>query len=141
MHIESAVSSDGGAPAVKVTWFPLEHPGGSLGFSLEVAGKKLAYVTDTTARPEAAYLSQIRHTDLLLHECYFADEYQELSEKTGHSWLAAVTEVVRATRPHQTALIHINPLSEVLGNGIELTATHLQTLNMFIAEDGMQIEF
>ncbi|MGC3965869.1 MAG: MBL fold metallo-hydrolase [Pirellulales bacterium] len=34
----------------QVTYFPLEHPGGSIGFRLEAAGRSLAYVTDTTAR-------------------------------------------------------------------------------------------
>jgi ribonuclease BN (tRNA processing enzyme) len=125
----------------RLTWFPLEHPGGSLGYCLEVADKKLAYITDTTARAEADYLRHLSNSDLLLHECYFDDQNQEFSEKTGHSWLSAVTEVVRRVKPRQTALIHINPLAELLGNGFSLTENHRSNHKMLVAEDGMRIEF
>ncbi len=57
---------------VKVNTFPLDHPGGSVGFRLERKGKSLAYVTDTTAAAE--YTEAIRGVDLLLHEAYFPAE-------------------------------------------------------------------
>lgn len=122
-------------------WFPLEHPGGSLGFVLDTAGKKLAYVTDTVARPAASYLRELGNVDLLLHECYFSDDQSELAETTGHSWLSAVEEVVRETRPSQTLLIHINPLAEILQSGFTLNSTQSQELCMQVAEDGMTIEY
>jgi ribonuclease BN (tRNA processing enzyme) len=125
----------------KATWFPLEHPGGSLGYCIEYGGKKLAYITDTLARVDADYLKRVTGADLLLHECYFGNDNQELSKKTGHSWLDEVAGVVRATAPKQTALIHINPLAEILGNGFELSDQHRSELNMFVAEDEMQIDF
>ncbi len=54
-----------------ISWFPLEHPGGSIGFRIQSGSKVLAYVTDTVARMESPYLSKIHNADLLLHECYF----------------------------------------------------------------------
>lgn len=126
--------------SVEVEWFPLEHPGGSLGFCMKHSGRKLAYVTDTVARPEGDYVKRVTEADLLLHECYFSDDYQPLAEKTGHSWLSAVTEVVKAARPKRSALIHINPLAEVLGEEFSLDAEH-EALNMFIATDEMAIDF
>ncbi|MFK7738531.1 MAG: MBL fold metallo-hydrolase [Pirellulaceae bacterium] len=123
-----------------VEWFPLEHPGGSIGYIMEREGKRFAYITDTIARDKASYVERLRGADLLLHECYFGDEYQELAEKTGHSWISAVESVVSRTRPKQTVLIHLNPLAETLGNSIELTEAH-QRLGMSISEDCMEIDF
>jgi ribonuclease BN (tRNA processing enzyme) len=134
--IASPLRLAGGA---EVTWFPLEHPGGSLGFRIYSAGKDLAYVTDTVARPNAPYLSQIRNVDLLLHECYFTDEYQTLAEKTGHTWLSAAAELVSHVRPGKTGLIHLNPLAEVLGSSMILTAEH-QRLGMFIPGEGERLD-
>src|SRR5437762_9804734 len=63
---------------VRVTHFPIVHPGGAVGYRLDWpgyprAGASLAYVTDTTASPDADYVSQIRGVDLLVHECNFRD--------------------------------------------------------------------
>lgn len=123
----------------QIDYFPLEHPGGALGFVMENDGKRLAYVTDTVADAKAAYLAELTDIDLLMHECYFNDDNQELAIKTGHSWLSAVTQVVRAVCPKRTALIHINPLAEVLGSGFQLTADHC-ALDMFVTEDQQVIE-
>ncbi len=125
--------------ASQIQYFPLEHPGGSTGYIIESEGKRLAYITDTIASPTAEYLNELQRIDLLMHECYFGDDYQELAIKTGHSWLTAVAELVRSRRPKRTALIHINPLAEVLGTGFELTADHCG-LGMFMTEDQQVIE-
>lgn len=123
-----------------VAWFPLEHPGGSVGYKLTTDGKQLVYVTDTVGRAESEYVQHILQPDLLLHECYFGNEHRELAEKTGHSWLSAVTDIVRKAQARRTVLIHINPLAEILDNAFTLDDEHRQ-LNMSIAEDGMQLEF
>ncbi len=124
-----------------VCWFPLEHPGGSVGFTLQIAKKKFAYITDTVARPNAAYLKHIHNCDLLLHECYFDDSLQELAETTGHSWLSNVQDVVRTVQPKRTALIHINPLAEIMGTEIELDDEQRNTLNIEVATDGLVLQF
>ncbi len=92
-----ALSGSSGSLAVgevDVHYFPLEHPGGSLGFVLVSKGKRLAYITDTIARPSAAYISHLSNLDLLLHECYFNDQQQGLAITTGHSWLSGVVDLV-----------------------------------------------
>ncbi len=126
---------------IELCWFPLEHPGGSIGYIVQASGKKLAYVTDTVARPDASYVSLIQSADLLMHECYFGDEHQALGEKTGHSWLSGVTQIVEKTQPKQTLLIHINPLAEILGCEFTLSPHQTADLQMVVAQDGMQIEF
>lgn len=122
-----------------IAWFPLEHPGGSIGFRIQSGGKTMAYVTDTVARPTSPYRHEIRDLDLLLHECYFTDDYQALAEKTGHAWLSAVMELVQSVRPRKTGLIHLNPLAEVLGSSMILSEQH-QQLGMFIPAEGERLE-
>lgn len=125
----------------EIDWFPLEHPGGSLGYCIRTADKKLAYVTDTVARPNADYLPWIKNADLLLHECYFGDEHEKLAEKTGHSWLSAVEDVVRQVTPKQVGLIHINPLAEMLKSDLPLTEVQRNELRMKLATDEMVFEY
>ncbi|GAB5405154.1 MAG: MBL fold metallo-hydrolase [Aureliella sp.] len=131
----------------RIEWFPVEHPGGAVGYVLDLpedssgTRKKLSYVTDTVSRVENNYLDLIRGSDLLLHECYFADRLEALAIKTGHSWLGAVTEIVRKADCGQTLLIHINPLSEILGEEVDLPSECRETLRMSVAVDEQVVEF
>lgn len=100
-------------PNVTVRWFPVEHPGGAVGFRLQLPnGKSVAYVTDTTAALDASYVSEIEDVDLLIHECYFDDGVEEHARLTGHSCLTPVLQVARQSRARQTVLVHLNPLNE-----------------------------
>lgn len=132
-------------------WLPLKHPGGSVGFILEFAGKRLAYITDTTAEvksttggptngTECSYLAELYDLDLLMHECNFDDQQQEMAKLTGHSWLSAVTALVQQCQPKQTQLIHHNPLAEILGISLQLTPEHVE-LNINLANDHDELEF
>lgn len=131
--------------ATHIEWFPVEHPGGAVGYILDLPDgeqrKKLSYVTDTVSRIDNNYLPLIHRSDLLLHECYFADQLEELAIKTGHSWLAAVTEIVRQADCKQTLLIHINPLAEILGDEVDLPAECREQLHMSVAVDEQIVDF
>jgi ribonuclease BN (tRNA processing enzyme) len=99
------------ASGVKVNTFPLDHPGGSVGFRLERDGKSLAYVTDTTAAAE--YTEAIRGVDLLLHEAYFPAEREELASVTGHSTVQHAAEVAAAAKVGRLVCIHPDPRCDV----------------------------
>ncbi len=71
------------AGGASISWFPLEHPGGSIGFRIQSGDTAIAYVTDTVARPASPYVNEIRNLDLLLHECYFTDQHQAWPKKLG----------------------------------------------------------
>ena len=123
-----------------LTHFPLEHPGGSLGFRLDWPDRSMAYVTDTTASVDADYVERIRGVDLLVHECYFVDDADNLPQITGHSCLPAVVEAAAAAQVGRVILVHINPQStsdEVFG----LTAARRTFKNVEIGMDEMTIEF
>jgi len=124
----------------KVTHFPLEHPGGSIGFRLDWPDRSLAYVTDTVANVDADYVEKIAGVDLLVHECYFEDKESEYATKTGHSWGSAVAQVAVKAEVKRLALVHVNPvLNEHDPIGLEkVQAIFPETI---LGEDGMEIEF
>jgi ribonuclease Z len=96
----------------ETTWFPLRHPGGSAGFRLDWPERSMAYVTDTTADPNAEYVDLIRGVDVLLHECNFRDGQENFARQTGHSYASAVAQVAKAAGVGRLVLLHFNPLEE-----------------------------
>jgi len=90
----------------------LDHPGGSHGFVVTHDGGSLAYITDTTAEENADYIQHIKKVDVLVHECYFPDGWEEKAKLTGHSCLTPVAEVAAAADVGRLLLVHINPLNE-----------------------------
>jgi len=90
----------------------MEHPGGSHGFRMTVGKKTLAYITDTTAAPDADHIEFIRDVDVLVHECYFPDGFEDQAKLTGHSCLTPVAQVAAAANAGAMYLVHINPLND-----------------------------
>ena len=124
----------------RVTHFPLAHVGGTIGFRADWPGHSMAYVTDTTADARAAYVDQIRGADLLIHECYFPDGWEEWAAKTGHSCATPVAEVARAAGVGRLVLVHVNPLAtgeDPIGLGAARAVFPAAELGM----DMMEIEF
>lgn len=94
----------------KCTWFPLEHPGGAVGYRLDFPGVSLAYVTDTTCEDDSEYWRNLQGVDWLVHECNFTDQEKKMARHTGHSW---PTEVVAQATKHgveRLILTHFNPM-------------------------------
>jgi len=127
---------DGGV----VRSFPLRHPGGAVGYRIDWPGRSLAYVTDATAGPDASYLDEIRGVDLLVHECFFPDGWEQRAALTGHSCLTPVAQVARQARVGQLVLVHINPLAHDPDPfGIDKARKIFpETL---LGQDGMVVEF
>jgi ribonuclease BN (tRNA processing enzyme) len=127
---------DGG----RLAWFPLAHPGGSVGYRLDWPGHSMAYVTDTTASAEASYLDHVRGVDLLVHECYFPDAYAERAKLTGHSHTTSVAELARCAGVGRLLLVHFSPLAAG-DDPIGLDAARAIFPATELAADGMVAEF
>jgi len=129
---------DGGV----VTHFPVPHPGGAVGFRIDWPGRSLAYVTDTTAAPDAKYLEKIRGVDLLLHECNFSDDEvsPEFALKTGHSQTSAVARVAKAVDAKRLVMIHLAPHTNKV-DPVGLDVARKIFPNTELAEDLKPIEF
>ncbi len=117
----------------------LEHPGGSHGFRISGGQKTLAYITDTTAAPGMDYIDFIRNVDVLVHECYFADGFEDQAKLTGHSCLTPVAQVAAAANANAMYLVHINPLN---GNEPPLDLDSVKEIysSITVATDKMSIE-
>ncbi|MHB0958005.1 MAG: MBL fold metallo-hydrolase [Pirellulaceae bacterium] len=124
----------------QLTYFPLRHPGGSLGYRLDWPTRSLAYVTDTTAKEDAEYVERIRGVDLLIHECNFPDGAEYRAELTGHSCTSPVARVARKAEVGMLILVHINPLVE-RDDAIRLDRARHIFPNTYIGTDLMEIDF
>jgi ribonuclease BN (tRNA processing enzyme) len=133
---ESFALSGGG----RLTHFPLVHQGGSIGYRLDWPGHSIAYVTDTTADPHAAYVAKIRGVDLLVHECYFSDDEAQWARQLGHSHTTPVAQVAQRAGVKRLVLVHLNPLSTA-DDPIGLDVARAIFPNTILGEDRMALEF
>jgi ribonuclease BN (tRNA processing enzyme) len=128
------------ADGSRLTWFPLKHPGGSVGFRIDWPDRSLAYVTDTVACPNAAYVEHLRGVDLLVHEAYFNDDQSDQAELTGHSCVGKVAEVAAKAEVGRLVLVHINPLLES-DDELDLTAARRSFKHIEVGVDRMEVDF
>ncbi len=124
----------------QVSWFPLQHPGGSVGFRLDWPDRSLAYVTDTTAKTDSPYIEAVSDVDLLLHECNFPDSLADFAKPTGHSFTSAVAKLAQTARVKKLLLTHLMPSSpEVDPVGLDTARAIFPATE--IAEDEAVVEF
>jgi ribonuclease BN (tRNA processing enzyme) len=121
-----------------LTHFPLE--GGTVGYRLDWPAHSLAYITDTTARPNSAYIENIRGVDLLLHECNGPDHLPALTEHIGHSHLSAVLQVAARAQVKRLILIHSSPIP-TLDYAADLESVRHLFPSVEIGQDKMELEF
>jgi ribonuclease Z len=124
----------------RLSYFPLAHQGGSVGFRLDWPGHAMAYVTDTTADPAADYVAKIRGVDLLLHECYYPDAEAAWAKQTGHSSTTRVAQVARAAGVGRLVLTHLHP-RRTEDDPIGLDVARAIFPRTEIGEDLMEVEF
>ena len=124
---------------IKVSHCPLAHPGGSTGFRVDHGKGSLAYITDTVANPDAPYINFVSNVDVLVHECYFPDGWEDRAELTGHSCLTPVAQVAAAANAGRTYLVHINPLEDS-DTPLDLDSVKEVYSNLHVAEDRMSID-
>lgn len=124
----------------RLTYFPLRHAGGTVGYRLDWPDHSMAYVTDTIASPDADYVRKIRGVDLLLHECYFPDASAEWAEVTQHSHTTPVAQVARKADVGRLVLVHFNPLA-LEPDPIGLDVARAIFPNTSLGEDLMELEF
>jgi ribonuclease Z len=124
----------------RLSHFPLQHPGGAVGFRLDWPGHSLAYVTDTTATSDANYLPAIAGVDLLLHECYFPDSMEQMASLTGHSVTTPVARLAGDAGVGRLVLVHVNPLAEE-EDPLNLDAARAIFPRTTLGQDLMEIDF
>jgi ribonuclease BN (tRNA processing enzyme) len=124
----------------QLTYFPLAHPGGAIGYRLDWPGHSLAYVTDTTATANADYARHVQGVNVLIHECNFNDDQCELAARTGHSCVTPVAELARDAGVGRLILTHVNPLSPD-NEPVDIQTARRIFANTQTAHDNMTIDF
>ena len=95
----------------------LVHPQGSLGYRIEVGGRKLCFATDTEHPSEGldeALLDLAREVDVLIYDAmYTTDEYEGRNgpcrKGWGHSTTDAAVQIARASGAKRLFLFHHDP--------------------------------
>lgn len=121
----------------------LNHPGGCLGYRIQVGEASIVYATDnehTGSGPEDAILELAEGADILVYDSnYTPQEYEAGRTGWGHStWLQAVVNA-RAAGVHQLILYHHDQdHDDRIMLEIE-TATREEFPNSMAAREGMSI--
>ena len=119
---------------------PLLLENNTMGYRLDWPGHSLAYITDTIARPTAAYVEKIAGVDVLLHDCCGPDKLSGLIGKIGHSHPLMVAQVAARAQVKRVLLIHPSPLKELrYDDELEQACQIYPRLEM--GYDGMEIDF
>jgi phosphoribosyl 1,2-cyclic phosphodiesterase len=130
-------------PQIRVTAFRLTHPNAALGYVLQLAETRVAYVTDHEHALEQlspTVLEAVRGVDVLIHDAqYSRDELRQGKQGWGHSAWEDVVHLAQAAQVHQLFLFHHDPAAtdEHL-NERQFLAQQLfpQT---FVAREGLKI--
>ena len=125
----------------------LNHPGGSLGYRLEHAGKVLVYATDFEHGTDAddRLLELSRGADLLIFDAqYTPGEYEATGPKArkgwGHSTYAIGAEIAKSAGVKQLALFHHAPERDDAGvDEIARLAVKIHK-RTFAAKEGLILE-
>lgn len=90
----------------------LNHPGGSVGYRIEWAGRSLAYVTDTEHEPsrrDPAVLRLVRNADLLIYDSSYTDAELPDHVGWGHSTWQEAIRIADAAGVGRLVLFHHDP--------------------------------
>ncbi|MEC7987280.1 MAG: MBL fold metallo-hydrolase [Myxococcota bacterium] len=149
---------------VKVGYFETKHPGGSLAFSIECAGKKVVYSTDneldlllvnreeTMADPSIyrhsppAFVEFCRDANLLIADGQYTDEEYPKKIHWGHPRATTIVELAYAANIETVAITHHDPMQsdELVDKKIEACRTRAVKLSysgvVFGAREGVTIK-
>jgi phosphoribosyl 1,2-cyclic phosphodiesterase len=115
---------------VKIYWTFAQHPGATVGYKIDVAGYKIAWMPDNeflqgyTGPPDditidhpliAPYLKMIdflRDVDLLIHEAQYTTEEYPKRVQWGHSSVANVCVLVKLAGIRRWLVTHHDPMHD-----------------------------
>jgi phosphoribosyl 1,2-cyclic phosphodiesterase len=150
---------------VTVRHFPLNHPGGCVGYIFEKDGKKIVYATDneivlqpgdkfpdlTNDGPlrsaPADLLKAVEGADLLIADAQYDDEEYATKIGWGHSTCLSVTDLAIQANVKNLALFHHDPecqdtqIDGKIEACCERVARHQAQLAVFAAREGMELKF
>jgi phosphoribosyl 1,2-cyclic phosphodiesterase len=161
-YLENGEREIGG---VRVRSFPLNHPGGSFGYSFEKDGIKIVYATDNELEIEsgdtfpdlegsgpprrvpAALLQVAQDADLLIMDAQYDEKEYASKRKWGHSCCFSVTDLATQAKVKTLALFHHDPEStdQMIDERVQAcrqrAARHDAALVICAAREGVEFKF
>ena len=96
-------------PGFEVTTFPLNHPGGALGYRLNFQHNSLCHVIDTEHTPgtlDQNILNAVQQTDLMIYDSTYTDATFAPKKGWGHSTWEQGIRLALAAKIKHLALYH-----------------------------------
>jgi CheY-like chemotaxis protein len=141
-------------PNLVIHAFHANHPGTSLGFSIEAEGRKVVYSPDAEIYGSEVTAFQdydekfsgiCRNADLLIHDAQFTQEDYEKNKTLGHSGflnivdLAIKANVKRLILFHQDSLYSDSVLDQMVSDAKNLISQKSSPLVCEVAKEGTEI--
>lgn len=128
---------------VRVRSAPVQHPGRTVGYRLEEAGRTLAFIPDNEPGLDSqSGLALASGADVMLHDAQYTSEEYASRVGWGHSALPDFAAVVRAAAPGRALMFHHDPahaderLEEMLETARDLTDRE----DVELACEGLEID-
>jgi len=139
---------------VKISNYPLHHPGGSFGYRIEHEGKTIAYATDSEYKDlnkssMKKPLELFKNADLIIFDAQYTFEEAIHKEDWGHSSALIGIDIAIQANVKRLALFHHEPerddfeIEDILKKSIDYKNINYPTSNIdiFLAEEGLEIKF
>lgn len=137
---------------IKITNFPLYHPGGSIGYRVDYEGKSLVYATDSEYKDLSKnnvkkHLEFFKNADLLIFDAQYTFEEAIHKEDWGHSSALVGIDFSIQTGVKRLALFHHEPerddfeIYNILQKSIEYRNINYpnKKFEIFLAIEGAEI--
>ncbi|WP_337267156.1 MBL fold metallo-hydrolase [Oryzifoliimicrobium ureilyticus] len=99
-------------PGLNIKTFPLNHPGGAIGYRLQWNGRILALIYDiehTPGKQDPIALEMMRDADLVVYDCTYNEDEMVRFKGFGHSTWQHGIELAKAAKAKRFALFHHAP--------------------------------
>lgn len=108
-----------------------------LGYRIEHDNKSITYITDTMVGDDE--IDFAKNSDLLIHECYYLNEFREIARKDMHSTAKEVAELAKKANCKKLALYHLNPSLHQRHSDFEREAKSIFP-NAFLPKECVEID-
>jgi len=141
-------------PGVRLTAFYANHPGTTLGFTLQAEDRKIAYVPDSELYGEFGTALQdydeklgglVRDSDLLFHDGRYTDDDYKANRNNGHSSYLTAVDFAARNNVKQLVLVHHDDryaddvLDRILKTAEERVAERGYKLKVVMGREGLRL--
>jgi phosphoribosyl 1,2-cyclic phosphodiesterase len=126
---------------VKIDWIELNHPGGSIGYSVQAGQHKFVYLLDNEYQPEQrdALAAFCAGADIVAWDGMFTDAELPAKKGWGHSSMEQALSVKQSANISTMIIAHHNPSRT--DEQLDILADSFSAENLHFAQDGLTYDF